>query len=179
MSNARNIANLPNGDDAPIYACRAWVNFRGTSQSGTATASGLITGLYIATVVTATQFTVEYSGTTYTINTSGNHEIGDGEGVDLTVSGTTVTIDTQIRKSGNVSSCQYNGTGDYSINFATEMPDANYCTLIIAEDSPSGTNIMSVGQVVSKGFTSVRFETQASHNYVNYDLPNCNVAIFR
>ena len=24
MSNARNIANLPNGDDAPIYACRAF-----------------------------------------------------------------------------------------------------------------------------------------------------------
>ena len=30
MSNARNIANLPNGDGAPIYACRAWVNFDGT-----------------------------------------------------------------------------------------------------------------------------------------------------
>lgn len=29
MSNARNIANLPNGDDAPVYACRAWVNFDG------------------------------------------------------------------------------------------------------------------------------------------------------
>lgn len=130
MSNARNIANLPNGDDAPIYACRAWVNFRGTSQSGTATASGLVTGLYTATVVTATQFTVEYSGTTYTINTSVNHSIGDGEGVDLTVSGTTVTIDTQIRESGNVSSCQYNGTGDYTVNFATAMPDANYCAVI-------------------------------------------------
>lgn len=31
MSNARNIANLPNGDDAPIYACRAWVSFVGSS----------------------------------------------------------------------------------------------------------------------------------------------------
>ena len=36
MSNARNIANLPNGDDAPVYACRAWVNFEGNfSWSGT------------------------------------------------------------------------------------------------------------------------------------------------
>ena len=34
MSNARNIANLPNGDDAPLYACRAFVNFNG--NSGTA-----------------------------------------------------------------------------------------------------------------------------------------------
>ena len=30
MSNARNIANLPNGDDAPVYACRAYVVFDGT-----------------------------------------------------------------------------------------------------------------------------------------------------
>ena len=36
MSLARNIGNLPNGDDAPIYACRAWVNFDGTfAFSGT------------------------------------------------------------------------------------------------------------------------------------------------
>jgi hypothetical protein len=26
MSNARNIANLPNGDDAPVYACRAFAS---------------------------------------------------------------------------------------------------------------------------------------------------------
>ena len=31
MSNARNIANLPNGDDAPVYACRAWVTFSGNT----------------------------------------------------------------------------------------------------------------------------------------------------
>jgi hypothetical protein len=29
MSNARNIANIPNGDDAPVYGCRAWVVFNG------------------------------------------------------------------------------------------------------------------------------------------------------
>ena len=42
MSNARNIANLPNGDDAPIYACRAWVNFNG----GTVTNPASTTGIY-------------------------------------------------------------------------------------------------------------------------------------
>ena len=31
-----------------------------------------------------------------------------------------------IRASGNVSSITDNGTGDYTINFATAMPDANY-----------------------------------------------------
>lgn len=50
---------------APIYACRAWVNFNGTG----------------------------------------------------TVS---------IRASGNVSSITDNGVGDYTVNFLTAMPDANY-----------------------------------------------------
>jgi len=50
---------------APVYACRAWVNFDGTG----------------------------------------------------TVS---------IRESGNVSSITDIGTGDYTVNFATNMPDANY-----------------------------------------------------
>jgi hypothetical protein len=31
-----------------------------------------------------------------------------------------------VRASGNVSSITKNGTGDYTINFATAMPDANY-----------------------------------------------------
>jgi len=30
MSNARNIADITNGDDAPVYACRAYVVFDGT-----------------------------------------------------------------------------------------------------------------------------------------------------
>jgi uncharacterized protein (AIM24 family) len=31
-----------------------------------------------------------------------------------------------IRASGNVSSITDNGTGDYTVNFTTAMPDANY-----------------------------------------------------
>jgi|DEB0MinimDraft_6_1074348.scaffolds.fasta_scaffold30675_4 hypothetical protein len=50
---------------APIYACRAWVNFDGTGTVA-------------------------------------------------------------IRDSGNVSSITDNGTGDYTVNFTTAMPDANY-----------------------------------------------------
>lgn len=50
---------------APVYACRAWVNFNGT--------------------------------------------------VPMT-----------IRASGNVSSITDNGTGDYTVNFATALPDANF-----------------------------------------------------
>lgn len=31
MSLARNIGDLPNGDDAPLFGCRAWINFNGES----------------------------------------------------------------------------------------------------------------------------------------------------
>ena len=35
-----------------------------------------------------------------------------------------------IRASGNVSSITDNGTGDYSVNFVTAMPDTNYCVVM-------------------------------------------------
>ena len=35
-----------------------------------------------------------------------------------------------IRASGNVSSITDNGTGDYTVNFTTAMPDANYSTVL-------------------------------------------------
>jgi hypothetical protein len=54
---------------APIYTCRAWVNFNGTTNT-----AGFCT----------------------------------------------------VRASGNVSSVADNGTCDYTINFATAMPDTNY-----------------------------------------------------
>ena len=176
MSNARNIANLPNGDDAPIYACRAWVNFRGTSQSGTLNTSGPITGLYTATVTSATTFTIEYSSTTYTVTTSVNHEVGNGEGVDLTISGTSVTIDTQIRESGNVSTVADNGTGDYTVNFATAMPDANYCAVSTASQSAPtrSDNAITIGITE----TTYRLETRDGGN-VARDSSITTVAIFR
>jgi hypothetical protein len=41
-----------------------------------------------------------------------------------------------IRASGNVSSITDNGTGDYTVNFTTAMPDANYSVSV----SAGGTN---------------------------------------
>jgi hypothetical protein len=61
---------------APIYACRAWVNFNGTGTVA-------------------------------------------------------------IRASGNVSSITDNGVGNYTVNFATAMPDANYAVVF------GGTGITS------------------------------------
>jgi hypothetical protein len=67
---------------APVYGCRAWVNFNGTGTVA-------------------------------------------------------------IRASGNVSSITDNGTGDYTINFTTAMPDANYVAAGGAGDDNNGDRIIS------------------------------------
>ena len=63
-------------------------------------------GIYIVTVVDANSYTVT---DTVSGSTSGN-----------------VTQFRYIRASGNVSSITDNGTGDYTVNFTTAMPDADY-----------------------------------------------------
>lgn len=42
-----------------------------------------------------------------------------------------------IRGAGNVSSVYKNGTGDFTVNFVTAMPDANYCVQVSSESNSS------------------------------------------
>lgn len=53
-----------------------------------------------------------------------------------------------IRASGNVSSITDNGTGDYTVNFTTAMPDANYSTAATAFRSSLGSRGCVVGPVL-------------------------------
>jgi len=59
--------------------------------------------------------------------------------------GTTASPST-IRASGNISSVTKNGTGDYTINFATAMPDANYSFSFGAEGGGAGNALLAVEQ---------------------------------
>ena len=57
--------------------------------------------------------------------------------VNFTGSGTSPGI----RNSGNVSSITDNGgTGDYTVNFTTAMPDANYCCTVTGYYFSSGSS---------------------------------------
>jgi hypothetical protein len=47
-----------------------------------------------------------------------------------------------IRGSGNVSSVTDNGTGDYTVNFDTAMPDTNYSAVFTVTDGTAGTNMV-------------------------------------
>jgi len=87
---------------APVYACRAWVNFNGTGTVA-------------------------------------------------------------IRASGNVSSITDNGVGDYTVNFTTAMPDANYAANVTGQyiasavaNIPAG-GIKSTSSSVETGLVKIGF----------------------
>ena len=115
---------------APIYSCRAWVNFNGTGTVA-------------------------------------------------------------IRASGNVSSITDNGVGDYTVNFTTAMPDANYSVTIATTGGLSGTDANLAGSVILAN-TGVSAPTLQSTTQIrvastftgptsrgDYDANGFYVAIFR
>jgi len=80
-----------------------------------------------------------------------------------------------IRASGNVTSITDNGTGDYTVNFSTAMPDTNYSPVVTASD----TN--SIGRYVGSLATSssqTRIRTQDAAG-AGGDQPNIYVAFIR
>ena len=132
------------GSVATAYGCRAWVNFNGaanTNLSGTysrtspsttltvtATAHGLIVGSSVnLDFTTGTGLDGVYTvvtvadANTFTITTVAS----------TTTSGNVTLLRNTIRASGNVSSITDNGTGDYTVNFSTSMPDSNYSVVAL------------------------------------------------
>jgi hypothetical protein len=114
---ARITTALNASGDAPIFACRAWVNFNGTGAVA-------------------------------------------------------------IRASGNVSSITDNGTGAYTINLTTAMPDANY-----AISGAAGTSSGDVSNRVISAFpntsSSVGVAVTRTSDGAAQDVAFCSVEIFR
>lgn len=121
VTTSANIQSMLNASgSAPIYACRAWVNFNGTGTVA-------------------------------------------------------------IRAGGNVSSITDNGVGDYTVNFTTLMPDANYS--MIATGQPATDNVSSLFEVFNtvRTTSSIRIRTAIQNGSTGsaQDFPQVNVAIFR
>jgi hypothetical protein len=103
---------------APLYACRAWVNFNGTGTVA-------------------------------------------------------------IRASGNVSSITDNGTGDYTVNFTTAMPDANFAH----SGSGGKLTLFTIADIdvsrVNSSASNIRVETVRGTNNTLTDFEYIAVTIFR
>jgi uncharacterized protein (AIM24 family) len=83
-----------------------------------------------------------------------------------------------IRESGNVSSITDNGTGDYTVNFTTAMPDANYQASGVASRASSANTGMITPLDSGFSSSSFRFTTQ-SGSATNFDPVICTLAIIR
>lgn len=103
---------------APVYACRAWVNFNGTGTVA-------------------------------------------------------------IRESGNVSSITDNGTGDFTINFATAMPDANYVMNGNTERYTSGWYAYSIVTNPDYPQTSSSIRIAGVYGSALYDCQRYYISILR
>lgn len=82
-----------------------------------------------------------------------------------------------IRASGNVSSITDNGTGDYTVNFTTSMPDASY-----SSTSYAGLDANNGGLIIPAAYSSSnhRFSVfSVGAGPVKTDYPYVNLAIFR
>jgi hypothetical protein len=107
---------------APIYACRAWVNFNGTGTVA-------------------------------------------------------------IRASGNVSSITDNGTGLYTINFTTALPDADYCPVVSCATNNVGTGVQVhsatfFGAAAVKTTTALQVSGRADSGTA-FDVTEFYVSVFR
>ena len=121
-------------------------------------------------------------------DSSGNFKFNSGYGSVATAFGCRAWVNfdgtgtVAIRASGNVSSITDNGTGDYTVNFTTAMPDVNYAVFI--GKSTDGDQFMGSGTTGPAGpsayaTTSIRIFPQRNSAGTNTDTSIACVSIFR
>ena len=107
--------------------------------------SGTVTVSAPAEAGTRTLTLPAATGTAILEDGSNNLQMNSGFGSSATAYGVRAwanwngTSTVAIRASGNVSSITDTGTGDYKVNFATNMPDANYGVTYGTKSTGGGT----------------------------------------
>lgn len=82
-----------------------------------------------------------------------------------------------IRAAGNVSSITDSGVGDYTVNFATAMPDASYGVSAIVGGIPNALASLSSAPSIAAG--SFRLVTFNSNTGALTDAAQVHAAVFR
>ena len=119
--------------------------------------------------------------TTLTDGIAGDFKMNSGFGSIATAYGCRAWVNfdgtgtVAIRESGNVSSITDNGTGDYTINFTTAMPDVNYNAVF---GSAQIVQENSVNRSITTTTFSIRTITRAD-SYTVSDEPYIFLAVFR
>jgi len=86
-----------------------------------------------------------------------------------------------IRASGNVTSITDNGTGEYTLNFTTALPDANYSIVGSCGTGAAGNDDfnLTTNFNVAPTTTAARVGSQRANSGVATDAAYISVAIFR
>ena len=118
------------------------------------------------------------------IDSSANLQFNSGYGSVATAYGCRAWVNfngtgtVAIRGSGNVSSITDNGTGDYTLNFTTALPDGNYAPVISSSNTSSNTSVSN-----NNDYASVR--TTTAYRFAHLEAATLTdgsvlcVAIFR
>jgi len=128
-----------------------------------------------------------------TIDTAGNLKFNSGFGSVATAYGCRAWVNfngtgtVAIRESGNVSSITDNTTGNYTVNFATAMPDANYVPSMSVTGSTLINNVFSIvigaastGVPDLKTTSALKVTTGGAYAGSSItDMAEINVVIFR
>ena len=83
-----------------------------------------------------------------------------------------------IRASYNVSSITDNGLGDYTINFTTAMPDANYAPQVTGKSDGAATGYIAVAKNAAQTTTAFGVVTIDDTGSVR-DTTQVSFAVFR
>lgn len=163
-----------------------------SAVDGTAAAPALVgvdtdTGVYFSAANTldfATAGTRRAS-----INSTGDLQFNSGYGSVATAYGCRAWVNfngtgtVAIRGSGNVSSITDNGTGDYTVNFTTSMPDANFAVCYGGSYDNNGSSNQTSFTTYNLATGSVRMQTRGMFGGLTaatlYDTLTACVAIFR
>jgi len=146
--------------------------------------SGAITLSAPAVSGTTTLTLPATTGSVIGSNSSGDIQFNSGYGSVATAYGCRAWVNfngtgtVAIRASGNVTSITDNGTGDYTVNFTTAMPDANYsATATAGEGSGSADTYIVRIAVANPSTTALRIKV--SNTVALLDPLFTCVSIFR
>jgi|DEB0MinimDraft_6_1074348.scaffolds.fasta_scaffold34007_5 hypothetical protein len=120
------------------------------------------------------------------LDTSGHFQFNSGYGDVATAYGCRAWANFQgtgtvsIRGDGNVSSITDNGTGDYTVNFTTAMPDTTYAVVDSCAQLGGGVGANDNGvSFQPHTYSSGSIRGLTSYTDVKVDTQFVNVAIFR
>lgn len=115
---------------------------------------------------------------------SGNFQFNSGYGSVATAYGCRAWVNfngtgtVAIRASGNVTSITDNGTGDYTVNMTTAMPDVNYAIALTIGATSNAYMSRDLSDITARTTSAFRVST-IQLNQSAIDPSQVNIAVFR